>query len=110
MILNLFLITIIIVFGIDYARFVDDAIKPLIKKILKIPANRNISLKPFDCSLCASFWAGLIYICILNQFTFVNLFFVTLFSFLSKPISMLLNFISEFLCWLIDKLYSILSK
>lgn len=54
------IIQILICFVIDISGAVDSLFKPLIKRILHIPPQKDISIKPLDCSLCLGFWCNLI--------------------------------------------------
>lgn len=85
MILDLFLITIIICFIIDISGIIE-SIEWWLSKWLKV--NCKIP-KPFSCSLCMTFWMGLIWISIFD-FTLLNFVYVCLFATLSENIS---NFI-----------------
>ena len=69
-ILSLLLIQLIVVFIVDISGAVD-SLKSALKWILTKGAmsNSNYILKPFDCSLCCTFWATLIYLLCTNQFT-----------------------------------------
>ena len=69
-ILNLFLITLIVVFIVDVSGAID-SFKSGLKFVLTKGkmSNSNYRLKPFDCSLCTSFWACLIYLIVINHFT-----------------------------------------
>lgn len=78
MILPLFLISIIMVFIIDYSGFVDE-ISETITKILHSPFKIHIP-KPFSCSLCMTFWTGLIYLFFNNGFSLINVSYLCLFS------------------------------
>lgn len=109
MILQLFIIQLIVCFIVDYSGFIENGIKSLIRKLLKQPKHTPINLKPIDCSLCTGFWSGLIYICILDQFTFLNLLTVVLFSYLSKHITGILFYIDELFTFIENKLYKLIS-
>lgn len=69
-ILSLFLIQLIVVFIVDISGAVD-SLKTALKWILTKGAmsNSNYILKPFDCSLCMTFWCTLIYLLCTTQFT-----------------------------------------
>lgn len=71
-IIELILMGFIVTFMIDGTDAIDSMVKPMVRRIFRLPANANISLKPFDCSLCMTFWIGLVYI-IFADFTLVNL-------------------------------------
>lgn len=79
--IELLLLQLIIVFVIDISGFVD-TMKSKLAKLLtngkfKSP---DFRLRPFDCSLCATFWTGIIYLLITHQFTIPLLAFVCLLS------------------------------
>ena len=82
MILELLLITTIICFIIDISGIIE-SIEWWLSKWLKV--NCKIP-KPFSCSLCMTFWIGLIWISIF-EFTLFNLLFVCLFAALSEDIT-----------------------
>ena len=87
MILELLLLTVIVCFVVDISGFID-TIKNLIWKWVFNGKReyREFRLKPLDCSLCMSFWIGIIWISIF-EFTLLNLFFVTVFAALSEDIT-----------------------
>lgn len=68
---NLLLIAFIAVFIIDYSGFIDEADK-ILTKVFKSKVPLHIP-KPLSCSLCSSFWLGLIYLICVNQFTLLNI-------------------------------------
>lgn len=45
-------------------------------KVLTIWKSAGRPIKPFTCPLCLSFWIGLIFTFVYNQFTFVNLLYI----------------------------------
>ena len=68
-ILNLILIQIITVFIVDLSGIIDTLKKLLWKKFVKIGDYHNLSIKPFDCSLCSTFWICIIYLLCTGNFT-----------------------------------------
>lgn len=82
MILELLIITTIICFIIDISGIIE-SIEWWLSKWLKV--NCKIP-KPFSCSLCMSFWIGIIWISIF-EFTLFNLLFVCLFAALAEDIT-----------------------
>lgn len=110
MILDLFLITIIICFIIDISGIID-TIKNIIWKWV-FNGNREyreFRLKPLDCSLCMTFWIGLIYISILD-FSLINLLFVSVFAALSEEISNFIMIIKQLVHWVQDTIVLWLQK
>lgn len=76
------MITFICVYIIDLSGIIDeleDMIGKWLKCKIKIP-------KPFSCSLCSSWWLGLLYIIIMGKFTILNIAFVAFLSFLTPNI------------------------
>lgn len=80
-IFNLFLIAVICVFIVDISGAID-SLKSGIKWLLTNGKmkNSNYDLKPLSCSLCMTFWCGLIYLLVTNNFTLIYIAIVCLFS------------------------------
>ena len=105
--LDLFLIQLIVVFIVNISGAID-SLKYGISKLLtkgKIGTD-NWDLKPFDCSLCVTFWSGMIYLVCVHQFTIPMIAYVCLlaattditgdiFSTLKSLIAKLFNWIDE---------------
>lgn len=102
MILNLFLIAFICGFIIEYSGFVSNA-EEILTKLTKSKFKVHIP-KPFSCALCCTFWIGLIYICVTDTFTFLNLALVCIAAASASILSNTLGFIRELLNKLIEKL------
>lgn len=105
MILDLFLITIIICFIIDISGIIE-SIEWWLSKWLKV--NCKIP-KPFSCSLCMTFWIGLIWISIFD-FTLLNFVYVCLFATLSEQISNFIIIIKQLVQWVQDAIVLWLQK
>lgn len=73
--LNILLISLFMVFVLDYTDFKEEIEKKL-KRIMKNPTVRIG--KPFACSLCMTFWTGLIYLMIVGAFSLPNIGFICL--------------------------------
>ena len=80
-IFNLFLIAVICVFIVDISGVID-SLKSAIKWLLTNGKmkNSNYDLKPLSCSLCMTFWIGLIYLLCTSNFTISYIAFVCLLS------------------------------
>lgn len=105
MIIDLILIQLIIVYIIDLSGVID-SIKLFISKYLtknKI-VTTNFSLKPFDCSLCSTWWIGLIYLIICHSFTIPYIALVALLSFLTPLSSSILLLIKDLAIFLVNKI------
>lgn len=109
MFLKLLIITIVVVLLIDISGFIS-SIKSFISK--KLTNNKidtiNFSFKPFDCSYCMSFWIGLIYVIVTNEFTFLNLLYVCLIPMFTDFIRQTLLLMKDLLNKLIEKIYELL--
>ena len=60
--------------------------------------------KPFDCSLCMTWWVCLVYAFCMGRISLGTIAFSALLSHLSNPISSALIFIREWITWIFDKL------
>lgn len=105
--INILLIAVIVVIVIDITDFINN-IKKLISSILtkgKIKSSSYI-MKPFDCSLCMTFWAGLIYLIYCNSISLLNIAILLLIA-ISTPI---INDIIRLLQDLAIKLIQVIEK
>lgn len=95
--INYLITTIIICFIIDISGAPQNLFKPIIKNILHIPARSDISIKPFDCSLCLTLWINLIILLIGGpEYTwYLDLLIISMLSLFSKNISDLLILASD---------------
>ena len=100
--LELLIITAIIVFVVDLSGIILVLKKKLWKTLYGIiPFKEDWSLKPFDCSLCMTFWIGLIYLIITGSVTIPFIGYVCLLSFLTPIIQEMLLTIKDLLIRLI---------
>ena len=106
--LNLFFITLIVCFIVDCSGIMTDIRKLVAKTIYKktkIKVDPNeLKLKPIGCSLCMTWWVGIIYLLCISEFTIFNLTIVALLALLSSNISGLMftmkDYFSSFENWL----------
>lgn len=103
-IIDLLWVASIIIYIVDLSGFNET----LLTFISHYAGKRVTSFKPFTCSLCMVWWAGLIYLLIVGAFTLPYIAMVALLSFLSVPLGQLLILIREALNKAIDKLFSLL--
>lgn len=101
---DLLLLTLIVVYIVDLSGFTESW-KGLLWKVWKLNTK---DMKPFDCSLCMTWWVGLIYLLIVGKFTMGYIAAVAALSFLSFPIGQILIFIREGLTFLVGKMMSLL--
>lgn len=103
--LNLFLISVIWVLVIDLSGFMQ-AFKRFIGKMLHISPelSQNLSLKPFDCSFCMTWWSGLIYLFVINKISFLTITLVLLCSFFTTSTKDFLYLVQDIFSWIINKI------
>lgn len=108
--IELLLLTIIVCFVVDISGFIY-TIKNLIWKWVFNGKKeyREFRLKPFDCSLCMSWWVGLIWI-IIYDFSLLNLFIVCVFVTLSEEITNTLLIIKYLIHKVGDAIQSMIEK
>lgn len=98
---NLLWITLIIVFIIDISGFID-FVKDRLARWLGV---KSVSIKPFDCSLCSTWWSGLIYLAVIGKFTLANIALVAGFALMAMPLSQIILMVRDAIIALIDKLW-----
>lgn len=111
-IVNILLLSIIIVFIVDLSGSIEHLVKPIVKHLLHIPPQKDITLPLIECSLCVTWWIGLIYVCcisIANAFTF-NQFLIlvsvlSLVSFLTATLKDILVLIKDLIIRFIEVFY-----
>lgn len=100
------LIAILIVFIIDLSGFGMDFRKWLWKVLLKPRGTvEDIPGKPFFCSLCMTWWIGLITLLIIKQFTLLNIAIVAMVAYLTPIIASTIRLIYDILAKIINLLY-----
>lgn len=103
--LQLIILQVIIVFIVDLSGVVIEFKKFLLKTLLKkypIPLD-SFTLKPFDCSLCMTFWIGLIWILLNGQFQLLNILIICLLAYLTPVTSSMLILLKDKLLLLLNK-------
>lgn len=110
-IINLTLIAAIVVFIVDISGAVD-SLKSGLKWILTKGKMRNsdYQLKPLDCSLCMTFWSGIIYLLITNNFTLPYLAFVCLLACFSGIIKNSILLVEDIITTIIQLIYKLIEK
>lgn len=104
-ILDLFLIAIITVCIIDLSGFTD-TFKSVLNKILTKRFNSaDYSLKPLDCSLCMTWWCGLIYLIIYQQLTLLNVSILLLIAVSTPIINDIIRLIQDIIIKIINIIY-----
>lgn len=91
----------VVVFIVDLSGFTDSW-RDALARALHI---RNLRpLKPFDCSLCMTWWTCLIYPLCTGDFSLLTLANAAALALLSQPLSAVMLFIVESLNWLFNKI------
>ena len=101
--LQLFLVASITIYIVDVSGFTQSWRSALARR-MHINETNLRPLKPFDCSLCMTWWVCLIYALIEGQLSLPVIAYSALLSFLSVPIGQAMIFIREWLSWITDKL------
>ena len=103
--IDLILINLITVFIIDQSGVVD-SFKSIMKSILTKGKMKDpdYSLKPFDCSLCMTFWLSLIYLFITNHISVSYFAFACLNSYMAQYTNDLFIVFKHFWSIMIDKI------
>lgn len=105
-ILNLLYISIIWVLILDIAGFAHTIDKTLYKIFYRGRAYReDAHFPPFDCSLCLTFWTGLIYLLIIQSLTIPHMLLLLVFACLTPIIKDLFILIKDIVVKLIDLIY-----
>lgn len=108
--LNILFMAVVLVFGIDLSGVVDSFSKWLWNKLYpKVTYNGWLIPKPFSCSLCSTFWAGLIYLLVTGSFSWFMLMYVSIISFMTPVIASILLYTKDLLIYIINKLYKLIS-
>lgn len=102
--LDLLIIGFIAVFIIDYSGFIEEMDR-LLTKALKSKVPLHIP-KPFSCSLCTTFWTGVIYLLATGSLSFVTLLMLGIVCILTPEILSVIYFIKD----LINKVFDTLEK
>ena len=91
----------VVVFIVDLSGFTESW-RDALARALKV---RNLRpLKPFDCSLCMTWWTCLLYPICTGDFSLLTLANAAALALLSQPLSAVMLFIVESLNWLFNKI------
>ena len=95
------IVALIVVYVVDVSGFTDSW-RAALARILRVEPQALRPLKPFDCGLCMTWWACLIYPLFAGGFSLLTVAEAALLSNLSIPIGLLLVFLREGLATLIN--------
>lgn len=102
---DVMMLAIIMVFIIDLSGVVDS-----LKNTIKIQGRSIRYLKPFDCSLCMTFWSGVLYLLINGQCTLQGVALVCLAALSTSLISEVLQLAVEVVKCLIRMIYKMIDN
>lgn len=108
-VLQLLLIEILICFIVDLSGFTE-TLKKGVKRLFKIKDITNIELKPFTCSLCMTWWSGLIWLVCTGNIHIWTIAVLGVMSFLAKNLTGLLRWLSDMLIKVENLLYKLIEK
>ena len=105
-ILNLFIISIIWVLILDLSGFARTIDKTLYKIFYRgRPYREDAHFKPFDCSLCMSWWTGLLYLLITHTLSIFNIAILLAFAWSTTMEKDIFILIKDLITKLLDLLY-----
>lgn len=96
------MITVIVVFIVDISGFIDSVKKTIWRIIFKNFPYKDYSIKPFDCSLCLTFWIILIYLLSIRCSIINSLFIASIMAFLTGIIHSAILVAKEIALYLLD--------
>lgn len=101
-ILNMFLLTVIVVFIIDLSGIIDTIKKAIWKKYIKAGDYHNLSLKPLSCSLCTTFHTLIIYLLVVGHLTIPLITLTCLLAYSTPLIGDILQGLKDLLTYIIN--------
>ena len=93
--INCLFITIIWVVILDQLHFWDDITSVISGWLTNGKIKKPIQLKPFNCSVCMSFWTNLAYIIVTNQFSILMILYILVLSWTTPIISSILTLVKN---------------
>lgn len=102
--LNIFIITLIIVFVLDLTDFWENVSKGLSWIITKGKVVKSFQLKPFSCSLCLPIYVNLIYVLAAGAFSIPMMGYILLMSYLTPIFADAMRLIRDCILKVIDKI------
>ena len=100
--INCLFITIIWVVILDQLHFWDDITSVISGWLTNGKIKKPITLKPFSCSTCMSFWTNLAYIIVTNQFSILMVLYILTLSWGTPIINSILSFVKNVVLKLIN--------
>lgn len=104
--LNLLIISLVVILIVDISGFIPNLKRFISRRLTKNHIETtDFSIKPFDCSFCMTFWSLLMYLIIVNEFTFINILGVVMITLFTDVTKQLLLLIKDLLIKMIDVIY-----
>lgn len=97
------MITVMIVFVVDYSGVMDTIKRWIWRWLNGNKPYQSFSLKPFDCSLCMSWWVNLI-VLLCNGISMVGMMYVVICCICTQFIYDMMIIIKEGLKWCTDRI------
>lgn len=104
--LNYLCLLIIVIYIIVLSGAIDDLVKPLVKRVLGIRKDANITLGPLDCGKCSVFWSSLLYFLIIGKFTLYTIAVSCIASYLEPTIETILIIVKDLITKLLSFIYN----
>ena len=104
MILNLILLQLTIIFLVDLSGGIQSVKKFIWRHLKEGKPYQDFPFKPFECSLCMTFWVGLIYLLITGSFSLPYIAFVCLLAFMTTTVKSLIWTLKDIIDRFINRL------
>lgn len=102
--INLFLIELIFVIGLDVLHFWDEISKIISGWITKGKVHKVFCEKPCGCSTCLSFWTNLIYLICTGNFSIINIAVIIVMAMFAPELGGLIFMFKSWIDTLINKI------
>ncbi|MBR2698805.1 MAG: hypothetical protein IKE76_09470 [Clostridia bacterium] len=99
--LDLLLLAAVVVYVVDLSGW-SDTVTDFASRIL---GRRVQAVKPLTCSLCMTFWAGLLWALFTHALTLPVVAWICALSYLSQPLGQLAATVREWVVVLLDKIF-----
>lgn len=99
--IELLLLAVITIYIVDLSGFTESWRSALKRRL---NAKDLKPIRPFDCSLCMTWWTCIVFSICAGTFSLPVLAYIAMLSFLSLPIGQLMIFIREGMTFLINKM------
>lgn len=111
-IIDMLLITLVVCFIVDISGVIDsirNGLARVIYRRTKVKVDtKSLSLKPFSCSLCSTWWCCLIYILITGHFTLPYIAVSAILAMTASNVSGFLLLLKDLLSWLEMKIQKLI--